>query len=167
MSVIVDVQGFKTDSNKFILKEIAMQCSDERDNTNVLVLLFKPPFPFYELTKTERRQVSWIERNRGIYWNQGFLPYKEHANVIANMFMGKERIFTKGEEKVKWIKELLCDYNIKNCVYNLEDKNCINFLQLYKEYEQENDIISCVYHSKICALKNVLCLRKWYNKNML
>lgn len=62
MSAIVDVQGFKTEANEFIIKEIAILCDKK-----IQVFLIKAPFPFYDLTKEERRQVSWIERNRKIY----------------------------------------------------------------------------------------------------
>lgn len=84
MNVIVDVQGFKIGDNKFILKEIALM-----RNKQIQVLLFKPPFPFYNLTKTERRLVSWIERNRGILWNEGFLPYSNHKNIVTNLLKDK------------------------------------------------------------------------------
>lgn len=71
MFAVVDLQGFKTDNNDFIVKEIAILC----ENNQMLVLLIKPPFPFNELSETEKMQVRWIERNRQIYWREGIIPY--------------------------------------------------------------------------------------------
>ncbi|KAG7304598.1 hypothetical protein JYU34_011571 [Plutella xylostella] len=155
MNVIVDVQGFKTDDNQFILKEIAMIHEKQ-----VQVFLIKPPFAYYDLSKTERRQVSWIERNRGIYWKEGFIPYSCHKNYIVQLLSNKI-IYTKGMEKVKWLIEITKNNN----VYNLEDKNCPSLLSLYDKYNDSIDVISCMYHTDTCALKNVTCLNKWLKEN--
>lgn len=155
MSVIVDVQGFKTDSNQFIVKEMAMQYGSK-----MLVLLFKPPAPFYSLSVTERRQVGWIERNRGVYWNEGFIPYKDHKHVIKVLLENKDCIYTKGKEKVSWIKEMLAEFS-NHRIYNLEDWNCPSLSNLSKEENIIRDVYSCACHHNICALKNVLILRKW------
>lgn len=155
MNVIVDVQGFKREDNEFIPKEIAIMW-----NGRIFVLLIKPPTAFYNLSKKERLQVSWIERNRGINWNQGLIPYNLYKSVISDFFKNKS-IFVKGFEKVLWLKDIL---NNKN-VYNLEDKNCPSLVTLYNSYSTSSDIISCIYHSNMCALKNVSCLNKWCIEN--
>lgn len=49
-AAIVDVQGFKTDDNQFILKEIAILYSDQ-----LQVFMIQPPFPFQNLTSTEKK----------------------------------------------------------------------------------------------------------------
>lgn len=151
MNVIIDIQGFKSENNEFIPKEIAILCKQ-----SLLVLSIKPPCAFYNLTKKERVQVSWIERNRGIYWNEGLVPYINYKYYIIN-FLKDKCIYTKGYEKVLWLKDILDNDN----VYNLEDKNCPNFDTLYKRYSTSSDIQNCINHSKMCALKNVCCLNKW------
>lgn len=151
MSVIVDVQGFKNEHNDFIPKEIAIMSKN-----HVLVLLIKPPYPFFNLTRKERLQVAWIERNRGILWNEGFVPYFEYNALILD-FVKDKRIYTKGGEKVLWLKKILKNESI----YNLEDMNCPKLETLYKNYSTSSDIQSCIYHRNICAFKNVTCLRKW------
>lgn len=162
MNAIVDLQGFKTDGNKFILKEIAILSNDQ-----LQVFLIKPPFPFYDLTKTERKQVSWIERNRKIYWNEGYIPYSKHKMYIADILKSKH-IITKGLEKVIWINEILSDDNNNNyCIYNLEDSGCPSIMTLYEKYESSIDMFRCSYHSFICAMKNVLCFKKWCEDNKL
>lgn len=154
---IVDVQGFKIADNKFILKEIAIACKDQ-----IQVFLIKPPFPIYNLTSTERKQVNWIERNRKIYWNDGFIPYKNYLAYIEEFLIDK-MIYCKGLEKMLWIKKLL-DYND---VYNLELKSCPSLLSLYEEYRLSTDVYTCIYHPTICALRNVTCLKKWCLNNKL
>lgn len=155
MSVIMDVQGFKSEGNKFIPKEIAI-LSENRG----LVLLIKPLYPFYSLTKKERLQVAWIERNRGIFWNEGFIPFINFKFHILDFFLNK-RVYTKGFEKMMWLKEILETNN----VYNLEDFDCPRLETLHEKYSMSTEIQSCIYHNKICAYKNVFCLKKWCVEN--
>lgn len=157
MIAIVDVQGFKTGTNNFILKEFAV-AYDNR----IQVFLYKQPYPFYDLTTTERRQVSWIERNRGIFWKEGHIPYSNHKDHIIPILANK-KIYTKGLEKVSWIKEI----SKNNNVFNLEDQACPNLVSLYDKYSMSDDVYSCIYHSNICALKNVMCLNKWCKENKI
>ncbi|CAG9781774.1 unnamed protein product [Diatraea saccharalis] len=154
MTAIVDVQGFKTETNEFIIKEIAVLC-----NKKLQVFLIKPPFPFYDLTKQERRQVAWIERNRHIYWSEGFIHYSNYQHLILDVLRDK-CIYTKGHEKMLWLKRILNNNNNKS-VFNLEDKGCPNLLSLYDQYKYYEGMYNCIYHDSICGLKNVLCLNKW------
>lgn len=155
MNVIVDIQGFKNEQNKFIPKEIAILC-----NESILVLLIKPPYPYYDLTQTERRQVGWIEKNRGILWNEGFVPYYHYTCIIQGFFKHK-RIFTKGLEKVTWLKEIL----ETDEVYNLEDFKCPNLETLLKQYSTTAKIHRCIFHNNVCALKYASCLKMWCQEN--
>lgn len=155
MTAIVDVQGFKTEGNEFIVKEIAILC-----NNKIQRLLIKPPFPFYKLTVKERKQVNWIQRNRKIYWCEGVTPYLNYQNFIADNIKDK-CIYVKGLEKVLWLKSILQNDNI----INLEDKGCPSLLNLYNQYKDCKDLYSCINHDSVCALKNVFCLNKWCSDN--
>lgn len=154
---IVDVQGFKTEDNRFILKEIAILCGEQ-----VQVYLVQPPFSFNNLTIAERKQVRWIEKNRKLNWHDGFIPYEKVFEYINEFFIDKV-IYCKGVEKVKWIQDIVMSDN----VINLETINCPKLLSLYEEYRFCSDIYNCIYHSNICALRNVLCLRKWCTNNKI
>lgn len=155
MTAIVDIQGFKTETNEFIIKEIAIL-----SNKKIQVYLIKAPFPFYDLTKQERRQVNWIERNRQIYWSEGDIPYSKHQYLIANIL--KEKcVYTKGMEKVMWLKNITNNNNVNN----LEDDGCPSLSSLYKKYDDCEDLYSCMHHNSICALKNVFFLNKWCIEN--
>lgn len=163
MNVIVDIQGFKNDCNQFILKEIAIQ-----SGIQVMVLLFKPPFPFYNLTKTERRQVCWIEGSRNVLWNDGFIPYHNHKPYIKDLLENKT-IYVKGTEKIIWLRNILDENYLyeenRRHIYNLEDYGCPSLLSLHEKYISCLDVYSCIYHSTACALKNVNCLHKWNLEN--
>lgn len=150
MSVVVDIQGFKTEDNEFILKEFAIA-----NKNNIQVFLFKPPCAYYDLSKSEKSQVNWIERNRNVYWREGFLPYKEICNIIKPLLSDK-RIYVKGQEKVMWLRKITDNDDI----LNLEFYYCPSLRDLYTKY-LTNDIYTCMYHSNVCALKNVLVLKKW------
>lgn len=152
MNVIVDIQGFKNERNEFIPKEIAII-----SKSDIMILLIKPPYPFYDLTKKERVQVAWIERNRGIKWNEGIVPYYNYKCKLQD-FLKNKCIFTKGAEKVLWLKDIFQN----NYVYNLEDKGCPNFATMYRD---SSNIRSCIYHKNICAVKNVFCLYNWCKEN--
>lgn len=157
MSAIVDVQGFKTEDNIFIAKEVAI-LSDNQYHT----FLIKAPFQFSDLTETEKRQVRWIERNRKIYWNSGNIPYKNLRMLVAGYLTGKT-VFCKGLEKVSWIRDIIGTSK----VYNLEDKGCPSLISLYSKYYSFENVFSCINHSTVCALKNILCLRNWCLDNKI
>lgn len=157
MTAIVDVQGFRTESNYFIPKEIAILW-----NNKIQVFLITPPFPYRGLTEPEKRQVNWIERNRKIYWSEGFVPYVNYLKLVEDILKDK-CVYTKGREKILWLKEISNNKNVNN----LEDKDCPSLISLYKKYEDCHDLYSCIYHDSICALKNVLCLNKWCIDNKI
>lgn len=155
---IVDLQGFKTDDNQFIVKEIAVSFNDQLQH-----LLVLPPFPLHNLSPDERKQVWWIQRNRKIYWNKGFIPYRDYLMHVED-FLSDKTIYCKGLEKLHWIKSQF----IHSDVINLEDMQCPKLLSLYEDYRNSTDVFNCIYHPTICALKNVTCLRKWcFNKGIL
>lgn len=157
MNAIVDIQGFQNERNEFILKEIAIITKNQ-----MMILLIKPPYRFYNLSRKERLQVCWIEKNRGIYWNEGFVDYL-NCNFHINNFLKNKQVFVKGSEKVLWLRNILDHNNI----YNLEYKNCPSLPKLYEQYKNSPDIVSCMNHNKICALKNVHCLNKWCIENKI
>lgn len=157
MNAIVDVQGFKTEDNIFIVKEVAI-FSNNRHH----VFLIKPPFPFFNLTEAEKRQVRWIERNRKIYWNSGDIPYKYLKTLVAAHLKDKT-VYCKGLEKTSWIRDMMGWPK----AYNLEEKGCPSLFDLYSKYISSENVFSCINHSAVCALKNVLCLRNWCLDNKL
>lgn len=149
--IFVDVQGFKDCKNNFIIKEFALATQEFTQ-----VFLIKPPYSFTKLSAEEKKTVKWIERNRGIYWSQGNIDYREFKRTVIPILKNRT-IIMKGLEKQKWIKELCADCFI----IDIEDKGCPNFATLYDNNCKSN--FNCLNHEKMCALKNVLCVKKWYS----
>lgn len=157
MNTIVDIQGFKDESNNMIVKEIAIMCDNR-----LQVYLIKPPHRFYNLTKSERRHVCWIERNINILWNEGYVPYSNYKSITRiTEYLKDKTLFVKGYEKVIWAKKIAGHEN----VFNLEDRGCPSIYTLYDKYDNSPGIFSCIYHPNVCALKNVTILNKWCNEN--
>lgn len=155
--IFVDIQGFKDDQNCFIIKELALST---RDITQVF--LIKPPYSFSKLSSAEKRRVRWIERHRGITWSEGNIDYREFKRLAIPILQHKT-IIMKGLEKQKWIKEL-CE----TCVLvDIEEKGSPNFSILYSNFCNCKTNFNCVSHRKECALKNVMCIKKWYLDNCI
>lgn len=152
--VIVDMQGFKDFKNQFILKEFAIL-----SNGCTQTFLVKPPYSFTNLSKEEKKRVRWLENNRGIYWSEGFIDYREFKRIIG-LYLNNKKILVKGLEKIKWIKNLN-----ENCgIVELGENGCPSFLKLSEIYDNTGNF-NCVYHKKKCALKNVNHIEKWCKDN--
>lgn len=152
-TIFVDLQGFKNSKNNFIVKEFAIVTNEWTQ-----VFLVKPPYSFTSLTLEEKKQAVWLERNRGILWSEGFIDAREFKRIIP-LYIENRNIVVKGFEKVTWIKAL-CE----NCkIVDIGDKGCPNLSNLNEKYQ--NSELYCVNHKKQCALKNALCLSKWYYDN--
>lgn len=156
--IIVDIQGFKDANNNFIIKELALATLY---NSITQSYLIKPPYSFNYLTEEEKEQTRWLEKNRGIYWSEGYIDHREFKRLIVPYLIDKI-IFVKGREKVNWIKELCSFCN----PVDLEEKNCCNLTTLHAMYCKEKKF-NCMFHKKECALGNVICLRKWCIDNMV
>lgn len=152
--VIVDVQGFKDTKNTFIIKEFAIWF-----NGYTQTFLVKPPYPFKNLSVEEKKQVRWIEINRGIFWSEGYVDYREFRRTIVP-YLNKKKVLTKGTEKIKWINDLCEDCEI----IDIGENGCPNFLKLYSDY---NYYQNCFHHKKMCALKNVMCIKAWCGDNKM
>lgn len=153
--LFVDLQGFKNYKNQFIIKEFALAMSEYTQ-----IFLIKPPYHFLKLDSNERKQVKWMENNRGILWSEGYIDYNEFRRIIKPVLLN-QNIFVKGQEKVKWVREL-CE----NCnIVDLGEKGYPNFSRLYKKYLKDNINFNCFVHKNHCALKNVICIRKWFYEN--
>lgn len=150
--LVIDLQGFKNSNNSFIIKELALATAEMSQ-----VFLIKPPYPYTTLTKDEKRQVNWIENNRKIFWSEGYIDAREFKRIVAP-FLENRKIYVKGLEKMEWVKEIC-----KNCdIVNVEDIGCPNLTSLHNNYCKMSTSMNCISHKKECALKNVLCIKKWF-----
>lgn len=155
--IFVDLQGFKWSNNEFIIKEFALAT-----NEYTQVFLVKPPYSFSRLSPNEKRHITWVEKNCGILWREGFIDYREFQRIIVN-YLKDKKIFVKGLEKVQWVKHL----SPGSTVLDLDERQQYSFRQLYEKYCIKSDAYNCVHHKKYCALKNVICIKNWYSDNIL
>lgn len=136
--LFVDIQGFKSLNNEFIIKEFALSTKEYTQ-----VFLIKPPYTFSRLSNNEKRHVIWLEKNYGILWREGYIDFREFKRMIVN-HLSEKQIYVKGFEKIKWVKDLCA-----NCtVIDLGEQDCPNFLHLYKKYCEKSSKYNCMHHKK-------------------
>lgn len=154
----VDFQGFKSNSNRFIVKEFAMKTKNikfhdivKSPKANVTAIL----------DEDHQRQAKWLTENyHGLDWNSGFINLNELRSIIKPILM-KKIIYIKGEEKVKWLKDILNDHKINNCdiIINLETIGCT--INLNKKYctnnQQSKEFRICNKHLSMKNKKNPIC----------
>lgn len=151
-TIVVDLQGFKDIRNKLIVKELAIATKDYTQT-----FLIKPPYSFKTLSNDEQKQVRWLERNRGLTWSEGYIDYREFRRIVVP-YLIRKKVLVKGPEKIIWLRELCQECEI----IELGEKGCPNLLKLHNDYYSSGmKVWNCVHHKKMCALKNVMCLKMW------
>lgn len=160
--IIVDLQGFKDNDNRFIVKEFSLRSRNMKFHD-----IIKSPVKI-KLNAKQKAPVKWLTRNfHGIDWDDGFITLKELRNILG-IYLDNLKIFVKGEEKISWIKQIMKNDNL-SCA-NLEAFGCdINLSNLRCKHD-----FVCRNHSHItpgklpqCALANVSVLKKWYKENSI
>lgn len=138
MPMIVDFQGFKTENNRFLIKELAAF-----DGFRACHYIFKQPYSFERLPESYRRQARWVSNNHhGIEWDQGFTPLHQLSNILGLLSNQCDEIWVKGAEKTKFIQQY-----ISTPVIELPDSPALQLKEA-----------KCFYHSInicMCALSNV------------
>ncbi|KAJ8980524.1 hypothetical protein NQ317_008321 [Molorchus minor] len=128
MPLILDVQGFKAEKNKFIVKELAAYNGHKTAH-----YIFKPPFSLKLLPPDLEKQVNWLTNNyHCIHWNEGNTPYYNVGKIIQNLIESDEKIYVKGKEKAEYIKEFS-----SKPIYELEEHPPLRFSEP-----------QCFYHLK-------------------
>lgn len=144
----IDLQGFKTESNDFIVKEAAIL----RDGNKLLHWIFEPPFEFRRLTATEARQVRWLtNKHHGIGWTDGYVPYKTVGSCLKLALENTQQIIVRGLEKKKWLWKLT---GIEALDLDQEDVPRLSLMP--------NGLHRCAFHTGVCAMENVFKLCKLY-----
>lgn len=168
---IVDVQGFKDNNNRFIVKEFYMETKNLRFHD-----IIKSPTDQLDkrLNKKRRNEVKWLTQHyHGIDWMDGYITIKELQNTVL-FHLNNANIYVKGEEKVMWIKQIMNNYNLK--CFNVEKFNCnMNLCERKSKIYNNKNHWSCKNHIPVtntnknsiqCAIANVKMLRKWFQKNV-
>lgn len=126
--VFIDVQGFKTTGNIFIVKEFCLLYGDYKFHANV-----QSPYGFNVLTDRYRREANWLtDYFHGLLFDSGDITLTDLVEKtlkdVYRIVEDKEEsrnvavVVVKGIEKCKWVREMykrFCGVDI-NCV-NIED----------------------------------------------
>ncbi|CAG9817737.1 unnamed protein product [Phaedon cochleariae] len=100
MCLIIDVQGFRKENNKFIVKEFA-----SFNEVKIRHYIFKPPFPLNFSTSNLQKQADWLVRNfHCIEWTEGYTPLHQFENNMKSLCDGVDLIHIKGREKAEYIR---------------------------------------------------------------
>ena len=137
---VLDVEGFRHRKEKFIFKEFGFCTEDYLDCVS-----FLPPTSYSELTTQQKQSSSWLSRNlHGIDWDIGNYPYIYLTQIIQSVRLRNPGaiFYAKGEEKVKFLSELLecpvidlislecpsisVNYFTQNCQNHSKGKNLFN-----------------------------------------
>lgn len=114
-AMIVEVEGFQL-KNDFFVKELAF--------VNLLtkeywVGIFLPPYGRQHMKKKYNQELDWCTKHlHGLTWEEGLYPYNV-AFMMLNHFGATYQLYTKGKQKVDWIRE----HTALN-VLDLEDIGC-------------------------------------------
>lgn len=164
MEFILDFQGFKTEKNEIIIKELAIISTDDQ----VYELhLFKSPYSFHQLPQEVRKQVVWLEKHfHGLFWNSGYKDFSSLQDVFTNVFKFGGKVYVKGIEKYSFVRELLSRFSV--CVINFEDLDCPS-LKIIKQQLNHSKIKPCPFDHPTdhCAYCNVQWLLEWWKLEKL
>ena len=156
MILYADLQFFKV-GGQFVVKEFAVLSYD----SEIKHYVFKPPMNFKNLTRSEKKEVKWVERHHHqILWNTGYVPCNYAKKIIVEDLQCTGKVFVKGLHKVNYLQTL----NIN--AYNIEDSEDIPKCKTSSFTRK----ISCMNHegySYICALSNVFNIKNLVEKFLL
>lgn len=167
----IDFQGFKDNSNRFIVKEFALI-------TKNIIFHDIIKSPDITLDESHEKQAKWLTENyHGLDWTCGEISFTKLRNTIQPILQNKT-VYLKGSEKVKWLQYILGMNNKSNVdnrinIVDLESLNCSISLHK-KDIDKQNKLYVCENHRSIkykkneichCAMENVLILTDWYMKN--
>lgn len=98
--ISIDVQGFTTDMNAFVVKELAAY-----DGTQIYHSIFSETFPITDLLPNLQYRAKWLTTNHhGLDWNTGFTLYAALYAILRNITASRE-IYVKGWEKAKIVRQ--------------------------------------------------------------
>lgn len=101
MNIILDVQGFKIENNKFIVKELAAF-----DGNKVSHFIFKSPFRIDYLSPDMHKNAKWLMKNHHcLDWREGFTPLHKFEDIIRGLCNNADYVYVKGKEKSEFIRK--------------------------------------------------------------
>ena len=115
------------------------------------VFILRWTTPYHEL---DVKSAKWLMKNHhGHSMDSCGVPLETALSGIRCVIPHASRVFVKGVEKVKWIKNLLPEYS----VYNIEDKGCPSLPTLREKIGIEKN-------APVTAERNVYLLEYWWRE---
>lgn len=138
MRLVLDVQGFQDENNRFIPKELATY-----DGEKISHYVFKRPFDLSLLSPEAHKTAVWLMKyHHCISWNVGFTQLHYFSTILKKLTEDVQYVYVKGKEKANFVRK--------------------HSLATVIELDDEPKLIpsspKCIYHSKspsMCALSNV------------
>lgn len=154
MRFVLSVHGFKSNSNRYIVKECALL---SLDGEGIYHWLVKSPFEFSELDHAHRREASHVTHGlHGLCWENGDIEYADWLISLRTLTDRAESIYAKGKEITLFLSTLL-----GVSVTNVEDLGCPALKKL------TGATLACLFHKLLdsrvsnCALTNASLVRHW------
>lgn len=155
------MQGFKSFSNKFIVKEFCLLHGDFVHHDIV-----KSPFNFRDLRGPFKRLARWNTHcHHGLDFDSGNTSVYKLIQSTLEHVEGKT-VIVKGVEKKEWVKKLYENYCPVYCE-NIEDWNPFNY-----NFKSNKDIAEiCPFHRQVvssschCALSQAKELSEIFYKH--
>ncbi|KAJ8915327.1 hypothetical protein NQ315_008211 [Exocentrus adspersus] len=149
MPLVLDVQGFKVEKNKFVAKELAAY-----DGERICHYIFKPPFPFDMLPRQHQNEANWLIKNHHhINWNIGFTPLHTFNSIVEDLTKKVDTIYIKGKEKADYIRQFT-----SKPVFELEEQPRLQQCASKCFYHTQNVSMCALSNSKGMLLGNAI----WY-----
>lgn len=180
MEIILDVQGFIQDRNRFVPKELAsipirrLETDVSSVGCNIKCCLFYPPCEWSKLSAQTKTINAWMIRNtHRLPWDCGELAYQTVLRELNAMVSPASRVYVWGPEKKRWIEETI---GHSKPVIDLSAWGCPSPQKLYIKVLECADhanyqIEPKRYHASdntpryLCAVENVQRLKLWFIKH--
>lgn len=117
MAFVVDFQAFKTLSNEFILKELAIVGVNEN-----IVHHFFIKSPSFQPCGEMKARVKYVTKYiHNIPWNYGHVEKDQALSVLYELTRGADVVYVKGSERVEYLRKCM---NWKMKIVDLDSIKC-------------------------------------------
>lgn len=162
--VILDIQCFKDNNSKFIVKEASVLEVDT--GTLLLHHIAQAPYARDVLTQDKLRESYWMSKHcHGLEWDQGDIPYHVLLDKLRSCLANRTLIYVKGVEKQDFVYQNLLTpaYGYADTeVVDMMDIGCGSLASIGNILS--HNVLRCGRHKNTttrCALANCTLLRSW------
>ena len=140
---VIDAQGFRSNTNELIFKELSILSLDGKISQTYL---FEPPANLQQSFRTN----TWLTNNHhGLKWSDGNTPYHHVESIFSEINLKFDKFFVKGVEKRLWLWQYLSKE-----MENVEERGCPALHKLKGGR-------FCLKNHSVCSLNNAEKIRKF------